>query len=171
MELLLLKKSCSRGQVFSADSLLGLVVFLFALSIVFLYFNQLFERNSSFEESSELEILSFNALRSLVETKGLPENWNSLQVSEINALGIASERNVLDPGRLSRFLEISGSDYNSVKGILGLRKFDFRFSVNDLNGALVFSAGSAESSRVSFKTSRLAIIDGRIVKVSLEAFK
>ena len=161
----------SKAQVFSADSLLGLVVFLFALSIVFLYFNQLFERNSSFEETSELEILSFNALRSLVETKGLPENWNSLQVSEISALGLASERNVLDSSKLSSFLEISSSDYNSVKRILGLRKFDFRLVVNDLNGALVFSAGSANASSVSFKNSRLAILGGKIVKVSLEAFK
>lgn len=170
MEWLLLKV-WNKAQVFSADTLLGLIVFLFALSIVFFYFNQLFQRDVALQEDFELENFSFNALSGLVETSGFPENWQALEVSRIGALGLASERNVLDAGKLSRFLEISESDYNSVKNSLGLQKFDFRFSVSDLNGGLLRSAGSSKKAVVSFKASRLAVWEKRVVLVSLEAFK
>jgi hypothetical protein len=161
-----------RGQVFSTDALVGLVVFLFALGIAFYYFSMVSERNSAFEESAELKNSAFNALSVLVETKGLPENWQSLNVPEIKAFGIASERNIIDSGKLSRLAEISVSDYENAKKILGLQKFDFRVSVNDLNGSGIVSAGSAgKALHSSFKASRLALWNNEVVSVSLEAFK
>ena len=162
----------SNGQVFSTDALVGLVIFLFALGIVFYYFAQVSERSAVFEESAELKNSAFNALSALVETKGMPENWNALGISEIKAFGISSERNVVDSGKLSRLVEVSGIDYNAVKKILGLQKFGFGISVNDLNGSRIVSAGSIEKPlRSSFKASRLALWNGNIVSVSLEVFK
>lgn len=169
MEWLLLKKS--KGQVFSADTLLGLLVFLFALSIVFFYTSQLFERQSSFFEELELKTQTFNALSSLVETKGFPSNWEFQNIPEIKAFGIASSPGIVDSAKLESFLQISQSDYDSVRKTLGLSKFNYRLSINDLNGESVAIAGSDAKGLLSFKASRLALLNNEAVLVSLEAFK
>jgi len=161
-----------KGQIFSADALLGMIVFLFALSIVFYYFGQISERDRVFTESFEMKTIAFNSLSSIVETKGVPENWESKELQDAKSFGLSSERNVLSLEKLEKFSEFTMQDSNAVRKILGLGKYDFSLAISDFNGAVVFSASSSSSSKsVSFKTSRLSLYNGSPAIVSLEAFK
>lgn len=161
-----------KGQIFSADALLGMIVFLFALSIVFYYFGQISERDRGFTESFEMKTIAFNSLSSLVETKGVPENWEFAGIQDAKSFGVSSERNVLSPEKLEKFSEFTLQDANSVRKTLGLGKYDFSLKISDFNGVEVFLASSSNSSKsVSFKTSRLSLYNGSPAIVSLEVFK
>ncbi|MDO8647131.1 MAG: hypothetical protein Q7R70_01815 [Candidatus Diapherotrites archaeon] len=161
-----------KGQIFSADALLGMIVFLFALSIVFYYFGQISERDRAFTESFEMKTIAFNSLSSLVETKGAPENWEFAEIQDAKSFGVSSERNVLSPEKLEKFGEFTLQDANSVRKTLGLGKYDFSFKISDFNGIEVFLASSSNSSKsVSFKTSRISLYNGSPAIVSLEVFK
>ena len=161
----------NKGQVFSADALLGMIVFLFALTVVFYYFSQLSERDLEFTESFEIKIIALNSASVLVETPGFPENWESLQFSQARSLGIASSRNVLSAEKIARLSELSQEDNNSARKLLGLGKFNFALSIMDFNSEEIYSINSSRNASVSFKTSRIALLNDRPVFVYMEVFK
>lgn len=163
----------SKGQVFSADAIIGLVIFMIALGVVFYYFSQLSQRELAFNQEFEMKDSAFRALAVLSETPGIPENWAYMDSSGIRSFGIAERRGILSSERLSALCALVSEDYNHSRKILGLKKFDVLITVSDLNGDVLESCGRAgrASSGPSFKTSRLSLLNSRPCIVSLEVFK
>lgn len=159
----------TKGQIFSADAIIGLLVFMLALSIVFYYFSQISQREIAFNEGFELKDSAFSALSMVVETGGVPENWALIDGTGVKSFGIAQRRGVIDHSKLSSLCNFMDIDYNGARKILGLQKFDAMISASDLNGDSIVSCGGVSAGkRSSFKTSRLSLINGRPCLVSLE---
>jgi hypothetical protein len=122
-------KGSERGQVSSLDFVLGAVLFLVVVPFYF------FARDGLVAYSSfESEGAAFKAFRAsswLVEESGVPVDWNA---STVVVPGLASEKNVVDAGKLSSFLSL---DYENATRLLGLGGYNFSFALRYASGSPV----------------------------------
>jgi len=159
--------------VFSTDFIVGMLVFLFILSLSVIVSRQAFLQADSFEQYSELRDAASAAASALVVSSGQPSNWEKLpSINDINSVGLAEERNVLSSEKLQRFSDLNSSNYSDLKQLLGLGKFDFFFSVELLQSSQqLYSAGMLPDSNATVvSASRLALLGSDEILVKLEVF-
>ncbi|MBU0469854.1 MAG: hypothetical protein KKA62_05405 [Nanoarchaeota archaeon] len=126
-----------KGLVFSTDGVVSIIVFLvvmiFIISLWNLYGNKLQESVAL----EELELLNFQITDLLMKTSGTPTDWESSPTDAL-ALGLRSNPGMLDDGKLTAFLTM---DYNLVKTLLNIERFEFEFVLKDDNGNVLNSSG------------------------------
>ena len=166
-----------RAQFFAIDIVAGIS---FLLLLIFIYaavannFDLVINQR---EKSMQLSEAAQAALEQLVTTAGFPSNWDAGNFSEqeISSLGLASEPNVLDPGKVAAFFQAVSADANrsAARDMLGLNRpgYDFGLQVRLLNGTVLASFGSlpANATATSQRTS-FAAENGETVMVKLTAW-
>ncbi len=122
---------CSKAQAVLTD--LAFAVFIFILLFAFLYSQWQKNLSTALQEQDfeRLNSRTSQAVDSLVSFKGFPSDWFLLSVSDINSLGLAKKKRVIDERRLSRFLKL---DYNFAVEKLRLEEFDFFFRLWNSQG-------------------------------------
>ncbi|HIH16446.1 MAG TPA: hypothetical protein HA252_03515 [Candidatus Diapherotrites archaeon] len=162
----------ARGQLFSTDLLFAVSVFLFALTFSIVFSNQLAVRVESIEAFNHQQDLARNAMNVLLTSPGYPGHWQALpDLSTVDGLGLASSRNQLVPAKVLAFMDLNASAYADMKALLGLSRYDFEFSVNDLNGSTLALVGtSPDANSTTASINRLALYQGREVIVRLRVF-
>lgn len=125
----------SKGQIFTTDLIVALTALLFILVISVSSFGLI--QNSLNEEEfySEMQEKTLNASQALVSTPGDPDSWELMNDLNVNSIGIAKERNVLDEKKIDKLIDLNQSSYSEIKEILGLGKYDFYFKVTEMNSA------------------------------------
>lgn len=162
----------ARGQLFSADLLFALSVFLFALTFAIVFASQLALRVESIEAYNHKQDLARNAMNSLMASPGNPANWQSLaDLNSTDSIGLARSRNSLSAAKVQAFVDLNGTAYYSMKTLLGLSRYDFEFTVTDLNGAaLAFVGTSPDANSGTIAVNRLALYNGREAIARLRVF-
>lgn len=158
----------SRAQAVLLDLVFG--VFVFVLLFAFLYSQWQASLSTALREQGfeELHARGFQAVDSLVSSKGQPSNWHLLSQSDINVLGIARKRNVVDEARLSRFLSL---DYEFARQKLALSSFDFFFHISNSQG-VDFNFGLLPDSNIAvFSFRRIVDYKGVESIVDFTVFK
>ena len=151
-----------RGQFFSPDLILAVVVFV---GVMFLFYNTsytIFSQVSLMESRKQLEENSHVALRSLVSTSGEPTDWEYRSLSDINSFGLVKEKGVLDSNKVTRFLSLLDSNYYYVKNLVGFGKYDFELDLTDSRGYVLASDGNiAIPSTLKFVYTRLLLYNNQ----------
>jgi hypothetical protein len=144
---------------------LSFLAFAFILTLFLsFWYNGIYASNQAVVRNKmEYEMIAISDL--LVESPGVPYYWES-NTSNISALGLAREPNVLHPPKLSNFTNLS---YGTLKSQLGL-SHEFYFYVQDTNGNRLYETGNASSGTTSsVVVYRYALLNGQIVKLGLVA--
>jgi len=145
------------------DFVASLVIFFLVLIPLLFVWNYVNLQNMEQRTFDEIETLALKISDSLIRTKGIPENWNS---SNVNVIGLAEEENVLNATKVSEFLYMGNSEYDLTKSIL-IGKYDFFFSVTDLNGTSYGTIGSKPADRTIVPVERYCLYNERVVKIEL----
>lgn len=145
------------------DFVASLVIFLLVLIPLLFVWNYINIQNMEQRTFDEIETLALKVSDSLIRTKGIPENWNS---SNVNVIGLASEENVLNFAKVSEFIYMGNNEYTLTKNIL-IGKYDFFFSITDLNGTQYGTIGNKPADRTIVPVERYCMYNERIVKIEL----
>lgn len=131
----------TKGQVFSLDMVVSVVIFIIALIFLISLWNLYSTRLQDNISSEELYLLSFQVSDILSKTSGVPNNWE--KGSNVSVIGLK-----LGPGggisddKLNAFLTY---DYKEAKKVFNIERFDYQFKLLDKNGNLLNSSGLAPS--------------------------
>jgi hypothetical protein len=158
-----------RGQIWSMDFAVSIVIFVLVVSVVLFAWNHV-TQNSMYQVS--LNVLENDALAmsdTLIRVPGMPEDWNA---SNVRVIGLASEENVLDPAKVLQFV---GMDYNQTKRILGIGGYEFYFEVRHLNNTQMSINGTGltkgtnpsgkPGTRLVIPVERYVMLEGKIAKM------
>lgn len=160
----------NRGQIFGTDAIVAVIIFTITLTIFVLYSNQLSIRIDSLKERADNFELAQQSLLRLTQSPGIPGNWEVLDFNQIESIGIMDTLGVIDQNKLQKLISLD-ANYHSLKDEFGLSQFNFRFSVNDLNGVELYEFGEDSNSDVDVSKSIVAMqLTGQKVFVQLEVF-
>ncbi len=160
----------NKGQIFTTDLITALTVFLFILMISTASTGLTENSLNQEEKYFEMQEKALNASSVLILTKGEPENWTSLETSQINSIGLAEERNTINKNKINDLIE--NRNYNEIKEILGLQKYDFYFKITELNGQTIKEFGTApENEKKTIVIERYILFEKTERKFLLEVFE
>ena len=128
---------CRKGQLFSFDGFLAIVVLLSFLSMYFLTFNANVFSLVGQLQSREMEFRADSFIGSLVRTPGDPPDWTSRDIDDIHHAGLSRGHNVVSVERILALRTYSINDLRRVTRF----PFPFRLTVLDINGATFTYAG------------------------------
>ena len=158
-----------KGQIFSTDLTIAMLVLLAILVSFLVLWSAGTNRIAYFESERWREEAARFAVESLVETAGYPTHWeqiDNLSDTNIRSLGLARSRNVLNPDKVQKFVSIQNTQYDFMKRVLGVQRYDLRVLITDLDGNELHSFKSAPpSDKVVTTVSRLALLNETMVVV------
>lgn len=149
-------KSYKKGQLFSLDLVLSIVVFfvlfLFMLSLWHLYTVRLAHRL----DSEELQLAAFDISELMVKSSGVPSNWES-DPSTVQVLGLSNAPGALDEKKLAAFLAM---DYNASKQVYNIERFEYSLKIISPNGSITEQAGKEpdDSVKESISVTRIVLV-------------
>ncbi len=150
-----------RGQLWSLDMALSLMIFFSAMISLLAAWNYISLDTVGTQELKELQLKSMTLSDSLIRTPGIPADWNE---STVQVIGLAYDDNMLDAGKVDEFVNMS---YSKAKSLLSTHPYEFYFEVKDINGTLYRNSSLAidSFSTMIVPAERYAVYNGRIVKV------
>ena len=123
----------SRGQAVSFD--LAIAVFIFILA--FISIASLWESNledfSNSRDFQELQNSAFMISETLVKNQGVPSNWEILQFSDVNVIGLAEQDRVLSTQKVARLKNLLSSSYALTKDKMRLQIYDIFIKFDSLD--------------------------------------
>ncbi|HQT44394.1 MAG TPA: hypothetical protein PLO51_00290 [Candidatus Micrarchaeota archaeon] len=140
-------KGCRKGQTLSNDLVISLTVFMAIILLCLYIWGTTNEQIGNSRLSSSIEQATLFASDSLVQTQGVPSDWEYYPLNSTQSIGIASERNVLSAQKLAALQAYNtpltnATQYARVKEILGVGNLGFRFDVETGNST-PYSFGEA----------------------------
>jgi len=131
------------GQGIAVDFLFAVLVFLLVLNAALGIMDSGTRTVSDKALLGELEEKTTQTLDALVRTYGIPNDWETLDIADIEAIGLAKRDRALDIDKVSKFAEwgqaYASDDYNKLKSLL-LIGYDYYFSISDSDGTVLYSA-------------------------------
>jgi hypothetical protein len=166
------------GQMFSADMLLAIIIFIVILIGVIWLGDFVNEKISYNENRRDMAVMAAYATSGLVESAGSPASWDGLALNDFNetnvlSLGLVDEEKgawQLDYGKVSRLGTLYPTKYETLKKLIGLRGPDYEFqlviSPENLPQVSVGLAPELNSSNV-IVVERDALLNNRYTNVTL----
>ncbi len=161
----------SKGQIFTTDFVLAVTVLLFILVISTASFGLIQNSLNQEESYSEMQEKALTASEALVSGKGDPELWEALPEFLLDSIGIADERNVLDEKKIDRLIELYPDKYDEIKNILGLQKYDFYFTVNEMDHTEIKAFGQNPEGKEKIVIQRYVLLNGKTSLLELGVYK
>jgi len=156
-----------KAQMWSMDFVVSVTMFFIAVIMILFAWD--------YTASENYEQITFNEMQSkglivsdvLVRTGGSPSDWNETAM----AIGLVSEENIIDEDRLRNF--IFYMDYNDSKGIMGIRNYDYYFTMKNLDNETMqldsqnIEKGNSPSTNVNMivPVQRYVIFQEEIAKI------
>jgi|YelNatPaOPRAMG01_1025707.scaffolds.fasta_scaffold51214_2 hypothetical protein len=117
-----------KAQVFTFDIFTSLIFFVSVFTIWLLITNQLVEQASYSYEINMLDKKLQRASDLLIRSKGLPEDWNGLNVK---AFGLADEEYIVSYDKVLNFFDM---DIERIKNLLGFGGYNLYIKVTNISG-------------------------------------
>jgi hypothetical protein len=141
------EKGFRKGQVSSGEIVLAYFIFFIALTIAISMWVSEIEHIRTNNRFFDFEDAASDIAEKLVRTQGIPTNWDEDNVATI---GLADEPRVLSRQKIKMFINLMNeskastdpdcageSNYNCSKSLLGVGKYDFYITIEDLNGTVI----------------------------------
>ena len=179
------KSGCKRAQISSGELLVAYFIFFLVLTLVITRWSETIKGIEESEDLYNLESVSVDIAEKLVRTRGVPSGWG---IENVSVIGLAEEPRVLSPEKVLIFLDMMNdsafnnppcndptiSNYECNKPILGIRKYDFYFTLRDINGSIIeienksgLTGREPPEDTEGLAVTRTAILNEEIVKVIL----
>ncbi|MEK6941884.1 MAG: hypothetical protein AABW85_03440 [archaeon] len=163
----------TRGQIFSTDLIIAGAVFLLIATMTILYSNQMAQNISATETANAREQAAIAAANSLVYSPGTPGNWeNYPEITGVESIGIAKTRNEIDSQKLGRIILLSQTNYTEIKDLLGLSKYGFFVSVQNMqNNQPIYQFGTLPLAEKETSTvNRIATLNGSDIILRVQVY-
>lgn len=149
-------KRTSKGQIWSTDFILSVVILTIVIIPSLLFWNTFSKDETLRNEGLDARKRAFEVTDALMNSKGMPEDWNS---SNVITIGLAAEKNILSREKAD---EMNGSSYQRLKNIVG---YDFHMILKDINGSVYYDIGIAPYDNATniVPVRRSVLMDDRIV--------
>ena len=115
------------------DFMVGLMLFLVAIAFITSQFDLRLNEANKESDLETMRIKANYAVDFLVKSPGIPSNWESLPIDDLNKLGIAKTDRVMSEEKINAF---SSGTYEKLRSALELNAYDFFFKftgVDDFN--------------------------------------
>jgi len=131
-----------KGQMFSLDLVLSMVIFIVIFIFVFSLWNLYILRLTESSQTEEMQLIAFQVSEVLFGTEGIPQDWNT-DVEDIIVLGLAGkEDGTLDSTKVNAFFEL---DYNETKEFFNIERFEYYLTIKNLQGETIDTMGNKNS--------------------------
>ncbi len=120
-----------KAQLATMDFLGSIVIFVFLIITIILVWDLYNLRLNSNLENEETVFKLVKITDLLVETQGIPTNWNT---TNVQVIGLTSKDRKFDSNKLYLFKNLQ---YNKTRELFNIENYDFYFKITDLNGALI----------------------------------
>ena len=118
------KNRSKKGQIFSIDLVVAVIVFIFILIASFWAWHITENRINYIRTIRDMTIIAQNSVNTIVSTHGHPTDWFSLPDDElinIQSFGIIyNKKGVASTDKIARLQYLSALDYNKTKEKLGI---------------------------------------------------
>ncbi len=164
------KRMRMRGQLWSMDFAVSLIIFVLMAGMVVFAWNYTIQNSTDQVNFNVLENDVLMMSDTLIRVPGLPEDWNE---STVRVIGLADEENVLNSTKVKQFVNM---DYSMIKSFLGISNREFYFEINYPNNTVMEIDGvnltkgthpSMGNSSVVVPAERYILINGKIAKMEL----
>ena len=167
-----------KGQIAGVDVLVASVIFIF----IFVALRGVWLNNISTAENTanatEMQLLATQSLDVLLKTPGYPTNWSPSSIDSNTIIGLADKPLVINSKKLSDFNSlcqiVNGVDtnYEIVKGLLGLGKYEYKFELNSYSSSDEnFSCGKTIRSTGAIAAVKRVVYFGGRADVTFTVFK
>jgi hypothetical protein len=163
----------ARGQLFSSDALLAMVVFLFALTVTFMLTDQLVAQTTASAEGEQLNHITDRLAQTLIFSPGNPSNWEYISDrNNVVWIGLVSHGKEITPKKLSSFRDWNANDFPSLKSNMGIKDKNFYFFISDVNKNVISTAGTSPINALKVSTSTFSsTYRGKPVLVTLQVYE
>jgi hypothetical protein len=135
-----------------------LIFVVIAGSVMWVWDNKAADAENSIFENERFTMAE-KTLDTLIRSKGLPENWETGAVENIQAVGIAKRDLVIDEAKADKFKDWSNNDYAVLRTKLLIGGNDYYFRILDPETvAMVFEAGTKPEGIITETTVRRPVI-------------
>ncbi|MCI0503677.1 hypothetical protein L0Y65_03110 [Candidatus Micrarchaeota archaeon] len=163
-----------KGQIWSADFIVGIATFLFMLLIFALAWRMLDVRWHHSSEYRQMQTDALFASEALMVTPGDPPSWEAMpDLNASRSLGLAWSRNVISSSKLARLASENSTSYYTVRERLGIQRYELGIRVMDMSREdVLFEFGRFPGANAdSVVLERLGLLDGSPVVVRMEVWK
>lgn len=163
----------ARGQAFSTDALLALIVFTLVLALTIGLLTQVQRTGENAQGNLQRSHLTEQILIHLLSSPGKPTNWEVLSDrNQISALGLADHGGALSAQKWEELQDWNGDDYSSLRVWLGVADQNFSIQILDLNRNTISQVGIAPLDANSVAAMVLpAFYEGELVYVQLQVHR
>ena len=151
-----------RGQFFSPDLIIAVLIFF---TILFFFFNAsdaIFSRVDLSENLTAADEVSHNTMNILIYSPGVPINWETNNFSELNIVGLAVQKNIIDENKLVKLIYFLDNEYLLTKEKMGLGKNEFKLELVNYDGEVLYSSNhvfGASNYKLSYE--RIVLFNGQ----------
>lgn len=133
-----------KGQVLSPDFILSIFIFTAILFLSYTIWNITYEKSVRFYKTEEMQRKAFYISNTLINTPGIPENWNTTDVRMIGLKNAGDD--TLDTEKLISFKLLS---YSESKSALGTGSYGYNINITDsVNNPLKIGGATKGTSAV-----------------------
>ena len=131
-------KQSNKGQIFSTDFIISIGIFIFILNVSILIWNNINSQIDQGEISNKFQTKLISTSTLLLETTGLPKNWEKLdpqiEKKKISQIGLAIKSNVLSYEKITALKNLP---YDDAKEIMGLETENIYIEILDASGNIL----------------------------------
>jgi len=162
----------TRGQFLTTEFLFVTATFCLLLIIILTSFSDI-QRVIDFESMDKKSYnFAFNTSEILVNSKGVPTNWQDLDLTNVKVMGLTKTNNELDVNKLQKFLDYN-LQYSAVKDKFGLGQYNLYISFIDAtNGNQLYEFGVFPSNSSAISTViRYCVLNQNPLKIIVKVWK
>jgi len=124
-----------KAQISGLDLILAMMLFFMVL-ILFAILWELVHYN--IRSTADADLIAIEVANKLLGSPGYPYDWNA---SNVELIGLSSERGVMDQAKFVNLLELLTLDYDKVRELLGLGPYNLYINMTYTDGSPVIIDG------------------------------
>ena len=169
-----MKLTIHKGQIFSMDFMIAMLVFLFMLAVTLSYSGEISNRIALIEKDSARFTYAQHAANAVMFSSGYPADWENLSdLTTVTSFGLAENRNIISPAKVQRMADLNQSFYAGIKDLLGLSKYDLKIEIIKLDTGVKLKEFGTNPGSEDIVTSinRFGDYNGVTVNVRVKVFE
>ena len=155
----------SKGQFFSPDLVIAVLIFVICLSFFFIGSDSVFRSVSLSESKNKADEVIHSTMNVLVYSSGQPVNWETKTIDEIVFFGLVSEENIVSEQKLLALVNHLDNNYLIAKEKIGFGPYSFKIQLFDSSGFLLSHYSSSNTftdSEFELNYDRIVLFNGEL---------
>lgn len=132
--------SKSKGQIATTDLITGLIILILIMMFSYSIWSKTVYDIRQKDINNEIEFITLSVSDFLLKYEGEPTDWEL--ANNTISIGLAEEDHILDPDKVSAFINMN---YSQAKKILGIGENEFLFRLKKTDGTVLNESGLAPS--------------------------